>query len=65
MNITKEKCDSEAVPVRAGWAEAASKIAESGGDELLTGEFDNAKDSYFLRDDEQIRSLRELDSEDW
>ena len=33
-----------ASPVRAGWAEAARKIAESGGDELVMGEFGNADD---------------------
>ena len=32
-------------PVRAGWAEAARKIAEAGGDALVMGEFGNASDS--------------------
>jgi antitoxin MazE len=31
-------------PVRAGWAEAAKKIAESDGDQLVMGEFANAED---------------------
>ena len=30
--------------VRAGWAEAAQKIAEDGDDELVMGEFGNAAD---------------------
>ena len=30
--------------VRAGWAEAAQKIAEDGDDELVMGEFGNAGD---------------------
>lgn len=31
-------------PVRVGWAEAARRIAEEGGDELVMGEFGNADD---------------------
>ena len=67
MKNTKEKRTSftnkstEAVPVRAGWAEAALKLAEAGGEELLMGEFDNAKDSDFLSRSEQIRSVRGLE----
>jgi antitoxin MazE len=34
-----------AKPVRAGWAEAAKKIAEAGDDELVMGEFGNEGDS--------------------
>jgi AbrB family looped-hinge helix DNA binding protein len=34
--------NSENAP-RTGWAEAAAAVAASGGDELLTGEFDNAE----------------------
>jgi antitoxin MazE len=34
-------------PVRAGWAEAAKRIAETGDDELVLGEFANAEDSEF------------------
>jgi antitoxin MazE len=30
--------------VRAGWAEAAKKIAEAGDDALVMGEFSNAED---------------------
>jgi antitoxin MazE len=30
---------------RAGWAEAAKKIAEAGDDELVMGEFGNAADA--------------------
>ena len=33
-----------ASPVRAGWAEAAKKIAEHGEDALVMGEFGNADD---------------------
>lgn len=33
-----------ASPVRAGWAEAAKKIAACGDDELVMGEFGNADD---------------------
>ena len=33
-----------ASPARKGWAEAARKIAESGDDELVMGEFGNAAD---------------------
>ena len=33
-----------ASPVRAGWEEAAKKIAEDGDDELVMGEFGNADD---------------------
>jgi antitoxin MazE len=32
---------------RAGWAEAARRIAETGDDELVMGEFGNAEDSEF------------------
>jgi antitoxin MazE len=32
-------------PVRTGWAEAARKIAESGDDALVMGEFSNAADA--------------------
>ena len=32
-------------PVRAGWAEAARKIAEAGDDVLVLGEFGNAADA--------------------
>lgn len=34
-----------ASPARTGWAEAARKIAESGDDALVMGEFGNAGDS--------------------
>jgi antitoxin MazE len=34
-----------ASPARAGWAEAARKIAEAGDDALVLGEFDNAEDA--------------------
>lgn len=34
-----------ASPVRAGWAEAARKLAETGDDALVMGEFGNAADS--------------------
>jgi antitoxin MazE len=33
-----------ASPARAGWAEAAQKIAAAGDDELVMGEFGNAED---------------------
>ena len=33
-----------ASPVRTGWAEAAEKIAETGDDALVMGEFGNAAD---------------------
>ena len=33
---------------RAGWAEAARRIAESGDDELVMGEFGNADDSELV-----------------
>ena len=33
-----------ASPARAGWAEAAKKIAEAGDDALVMGEFGNAAD---------------------
>ena len=33
-----------ASPARAGWAEAARKIAEAGDDRLVMGEFGNAAD---------------------
>jgi antitoxin MazE len=32
-------------PARAGWAEAAKKIAEAGDDALVMGEFGNAADA--------------------
>jgi antitoxin MazE len=34
-----------ASPTRKGWAEAAKKIAESGDDALVMGEFSNAADT--------------------
>jgi antitoxin MazE len=34
--------------VRAGWAEAAKRIAGSGDDELVMGEFGNAGDSELI-----------------
>jgi antitoxin MazE len=34
-----------ALPVRAGWAEAAKKIAEAGDDVLVMGEFGNEADT--------------------
>jgi antitoxin MazE len=37
-----------ASPVRTGWAEAARSIAETGGDELVMGEFGNAGDSELV-----------------
>jgi antitoxin MazE len=33
---------------RAGWAEAAKKIAEAGDDSLVMGEFSNAGDTEFV-----------------
>jgi antitoxin MazE len=35
-------------PVRAGWAEAARKIAEAGDDTLVMGEFGNAGDTELV-----------------
>jgi len=35
-------------PARAGWAEAARRIAETGDDELVMGEFGNAEDSELV-----------------
>lgn len=35
-------------PVRAGWAEAARKIAEAGDDTLVMGEFGNADDTELV-----------------
>ena len=32
-------------PARTGWADAARRIAETGDDELVMGEFGNAEDS--------------------
>ena len=37
-----------ASPARAGWADAARKIAEAGDDELVMGEFGNAEDSELV-----------------
>src|ERR1039457_5116701 len=37
-----------ASPARAGWAEAARRIAEAGDDELVMGEFGNAEDSELV-----------------
>ena len=34
-----------ASPARAGWADAARRIAEAGDDELVLGEFGNAEDA--------------------
>ncbi|MCX7180213.1 MAG: AbrB/MazE/SpoVT family DNA-binding domain-containing protein [Proteobacteria bacterium] len=34
-----------AKPIRAGWAKAAQKIAQSGDDELVMGEFANDADT--------------------
>jgi antitoxin MazE len=34
-----------ACPARAGWAQAAKKIAEAGDDTLVMGEFGNAADA--------------------
>lgn len=35
-------------PVRAGWAEAAKKIADAGDDALVMGEFGNAADTELV-----------------
>lgn len=35
-------------PPRAGWAEAAMRIAEAGDDELVMGEFGNADDAELV-----------------
>ena len=35
-------------PLRAGWAEAARKIAEAGDDALVMGEFGNAGDTELV-----------------
>jgi antitoxin MazE len=35
-------------PPRAGWAEAARRIAGAGDDELVMGEFGNAEDSELV-----------------
>lgn len=35
-------------PVRAGWAEAAKKIADAGDDSLVMGEFGNAGDTELV-----------------
>lgn len=35
-------------PPRAGWAEAAKRIAEAGDDELVMGEFGNADDAELV-----------------
>jgi len=35
-------------PARAGWAEAARRIAEAGEDELVLGEFGNAEDAELV-----------------
>jgi antitoxin MazE len=35
-------------PLRAGWAEAARKIAEAGDDTLVLGEFGNAADAELV-----------------
>jgi len=37
-----------ASPARTGWAEAARRIAETGNDELVMGEFGNAGDSELV-----------------
>ncbi len=37
-----------ASPARAGWAEAAEKIAQAGDDGLVMGEFGNAEDSELV-----------------
>jgi len=37
-----------ASPARTGWAEAARRIAETGDDELVMGEFGNAEDSELV-----------------
>lgn len=35
-------------PARAGWADAARKIAEAGDDTLVMGEFGNADDTELV-----------------
>jgi antitoxin MazE len=35
-------------PARTGWADAARKVAEAGGDELVMGEFGNAEDTELV-----------------
>ena len=35
-------------PARAGWADAAKRIAEAGDDKLVMGEFGNAEDSELV-----------------
>lgn len=35
-------------PARAGWAEAATRIAGAGDDELVMGEFGNAEDGELV-----------------
>lgn len=35
-------------PARAGWAQAARRIAEAGDDELVMGEFGNAEDTELV-----------------
>lgn len=37
-----------ASPARAGWADAARRIAAAGDDELVMGEFGNAEDSELV-----------------
>ena len=37
-----------ASPARAGWAEAAKRIAAAGDDELVMGEFGNAEDAELV-----------------
>ena len=37
-----------ASPTRAGWAEAAERIAHAGDDNLVMGEFGNAEDSELV-----------------
>jgi antitoxin MazE len=37
-----------ASPARAGWADAAERIAQAGDDELVMGEFSNADDSELI-----------------
>ena len=37
-----------ASPARAGWAEAARRIAQAGDDDLVMGEFGNAEDSELV-----------------
>jgi len=46
-----------ASPVRAGWAEAARKIAEAGDDALAMGEFGNAADSGPLQSRDERERL--------